>query len=712
MKKRLFLLFGFCLIFLCFSVIAYTPSSVTNNGNARDILNSSNTRLVEIIMLGDSNQLKDAGGWDHAWQQSMLNRNYTMYASGNIPYYDNGGSGSGVGYGVTENRTRFRSGNALGTVPASQYPGLCNYWCAELSTENFVRGQFVDSANSSANATNAGIALDFGTALGYGLTGDDLLQYRNSFAYFNSVANATPSSHFQFSIINVSITLLSAPQQFTNSTFTGFNYSYYKFLKPSGVAAGNSATIDFRKQNPSTSGTTAYPYYITFQNIVRVNKTAGFQGSTLYGQGSANSGNLSNYMVTMNATRIGNYIRFLTDYQIEKNQTPVAIIVIDFGVNDAGASLSGFTYENNTNNTINVIRHAWSDLGYNLSNLQFIIMPTFPTQNDDANLIPYRQGARNLAQNYSYVTFVNMSAFTNNSELNQTATTPRYYAITDHNHLNQTDNNANNSYVVLVNRAINEILDTPTQVSIIINSPQHLTYAFSEIPFNITTSNPSVSVNYTLNNGATNFTMTSLDNLTWYATQSLANADYVVRFFVTDNVGNMNNTENVSFTVSPPNPGGGGGSSAGDPPVRSILVKKSDFTGGKNATINVTTYSENSVLVHVDSITANISDLGIYTFTQSTTTTGNYYVIIPIPDINQTRTARLTITVKQGPITLTDNSTIVLANSGVEQVNIRLGIRDFFRSLYQKADADPMTFILLIGASIFVLVVIYMLTSA
>lgn len=105
--------------------------------------------------------------------------------------------------------------------------------------------------------------------------------------------------------------------------------------------------------------------------------------------------------------------------------------------------------------------------------------------------------------------------------------------------------------------------------------PHNVTYTSLPILFNITT-NENSTVNYTLNGGLKNYTMTANISATGFtaSNNSIANGAYSVIFFVEDRAGNKNHTENVTFSISvssdsgsssSSSSGGGGGSGGGIP---------------------------------------------------------------------------------------------------------------------------------------------------
>lgn len=92
--------------------------------------------------------------------------------------------------------------------------------------------------------------------------------------------------------------------------------------------------------------------------------------------------------------------------------------------------------------------------------------------------------------------------------------------------------------------------DSPPDVDI--TSPESRIYNANEFPIPVTVSlDEGVgSVNFTLDNWATNFTMSTTDGINFnYDLDTLNTGDYTILFYTGDNSGLINNTESVDFSV-------------------------------------------------------------------------------------------------------------------------------------------------------------------
>jgi len=91
-------------------------------------------------------------------------------------------------------------------------------------------------------------------------------------------------------------------------------------------------------------------------------------------------------------------------------------------------------------------------------------------------------------------------------------------------------------------------IDT-TAPLVTINSPLNVTYTSTSLVFNVTL-NEQGSVDYSLDNGVTNVTMTSSDGLHFTSPATLGNGVYTFRVYARDSVGNTNNAASVVFSVN------------------------------------------------------------------------------------------------------------------------------------------------------------------
>ena len=100
------------------------------------------------------------------------------------------------------------------------------------------------------------------------------------------------------------------------------------------------------------------------------------------------------------------------------------------------------------------------------------------------------------------------------------------------------------------NEAFDSVIFTidTTPPLITINLPENKNHSTSTITFNITTNELS-TVWFTINNGITNYTMTSNSNNFNYTLTGISDGDYIARFYANDTLSHLNNTEARAFGV-------------------------------------------------------------------------------------------------------------------------------------------------------------------
>ena len=127
-----------------------------------------------------------------------------------------------------------------------------------------------------------------------------------------------------------------------------------------------------------------------------------------------------------------------------------------------------------------------------------------------------------------------------------------------------------------------------------INSPSATTYTTSTILFNATAIDSTILVNscwYTINSGAINQTLSrdGLTNFYNFTQTSIVDSSYTARFYCNDSANNINNTENVLFTIdtivseasSGSSGGSGGGGSSSSKKLNSTEVLENNKTSNR-----------------------------------------------------------------------------------------------------------------------------------
>ena len=104
-------------------------------------------------------------------------------------------------------------------------------------------------------------------------------------------------------------------------------------------------------------------------------------------------------------------------------------------------------------------------------------------------------------------------------------------------------------FIILSNNVSAVESDAP---NLTINSPTEINYSTSEISFNVTALDDTGvdSCWFSLDEGIINYTMINLTTTEWnYTNSSIPDGQYTVNFYCNDTLGNLNNTENISFGI-------------------------------------------------------------------------------------------------------------------------------------------------------------------
>ena len=437
----------------------YNTRSITNAGAINEILSKASTRLIDIYGNYDSNGVFGGYGWDHGWQDAMLNRfgASSMYATGVHAFNEGGGGGYGVGYAATadaSNIIRFRPGGA-NTKATSIPAAITDFWDETLDPDYATLPNHIQSAvwlgraNPSADQNKInGISIAVNGPMG--LSGHEFQLWA---AIFNSTSYPSAGT-MTWSQVNGGNNQTFTAQQLTDAGATRVSRtpSYVQTL------ATQTTTYEIRKQSPAATLDTAYPVAGFFQRVVKQAATTGFSETVGFSVGSKTSTQCLAYWNAMGQTRLANHIAAVIYQQTVKGQPPYMLVDFCFGINDISAAISAATFKSNMLALIVLFRAAWAELSPAAGHkLRFCLRVTHPTMADDSNLSPYRVVCNELAAANYDTASVNMNSITSHTELN-TATEPCYInAGVDNAHLKTTAYN-DDTYSILMTRVVDEVV--------------------------------------------------------------------------------------------------------------------------------------------------------------------------------------------------------------------------------------------------------------
>ncbi len=314
---------------------------------------------------------------------------------------------------------------------------------------------------------------------------------------------------------------------FNSSIKVGFVYGKTTSYIPNKLLTNALADIDWW-HNKTTYNNTAWPYagnsnYVYSENVS--NKAAEF---------ITNYSNNSFYLVVYFGVPDG------SGHQYGENSTEYnnSLINVDAGLGILLQSLGNNELRGQDNITQIIVT---ADHGWNTNTTNHDIA------NADTLVIPL------ISNNASIITNRTSDGIREQCEIAPTILS--YFGM------------QRSSFQDIINNGCEPLIGDATPPLITISQPQSSYSSGETVLFNVTLNKQGSSCDFTLDNGLTNRTMQTSDNLTFNSSlSSLSDGSYNVRYYCHDISDNFNGTVTKAFTLSTPSsgntPGGGGGGGA------------------------------------------------------------------------------------------------------------------------------------------------------
>jgi hypothetical protein len=330
----------------------------TASAFGQSLLVDASTRRVDVIMIGDSNQLFGGHGLEEAYA-ILLEERYGLYSTGVHWLGENAGNGAGVGLDCTTLNT------AGAGVFSYQQPGT---FADPLNPAGFDFSPAGAISLQSNSFSSVGIALSSNSR--YFNVGD-LLEFRGLFQTWGSTAAIRPQ--VRLGVPPYSVWAQTNPIAHTPGV--------REFVLQHVMATSSAA--EFRLGGTLTGPWTAY-----FASICNVNRLAGGSVNTFYGNGGRSARDFAETLATADPSILS---RFLSHIHAKQNSVPGGprvLVRIAFGLNDINeqlpsiitqiASSSPQGFAENLHFIKDRIESAWNSLGWNADNLQFVISTPHP----------------------------------------------------------------------------------------------------------------------------------------------------------------------------------------------------------------------------------------------------------------------------------------------------------------------------------------------
>lgn len=344
---------------------------------------------VDVVCIGDSNQLLNGQGWDEALSD-RLHARVGLYATGLIPSGENLGAGAGIGW------------RSQGLFPAAgtgfQFNGAPAIWNALVNAPQLLRPQgylFAPSGASLNTSSNLGLLLQADAPLDI----NGPLRYWITHATFGTPAPPlTPEVRMSEPPYQTLTTPIEIP---TTSNSDGVTTSFLDLN-----AGDRTGAINFR---PLTYGTPAHGPFVQFYSRIESPEVRrGASLHTLYGYGGQSARDMGEALLATSDQGLSLYFSLVRAGQgTEKH----VLVRVACGVNDRSETLPSLgsppvsppnvpaAFKANARAIIDRVRGIWALNQWDERELFFLLSISPPIQGppDDSLMQSYRDVADELA---------------------------------------------------------------------------------------------------------------------------------------------------------------------------------------------------------------------------------------------------------------------------------------------------------------------------
>lgn len=348
-------------------------------------------RRIDVVMIGDSNQLFGGHGWDESFQIALAER-YGVYGTGLHSLGENGGNGAAVGLNASTFSTLSQGGYLYAGAPQASDALLpAAAACVPLNYAFIPVG--------STTTTNLGMFLQSGPALNVDgplrgflatagsteFTGTFRISFRREAPPFNTLVQSGP---------------------LTTSGPAG-SVIWHELDLPAGT---RGSVISLR--TPGFATPLSGPFMGLYARVIDTSRDRGVSVHTLYGRGSQSLRSMAAAMQGMQTTGLGEFLDAIVRQQGES--TPHVIVRINSGLNDRNETLASLgpanvqdgdsaeAFADNAVAIITALQQAWTSKGLPLEGLRFVLTSSHPiSMPNDAELASYAAALPGVASRFA-----------------------------------------------------------------------------------------------------------------------------------------------------------------------------------------------------------------------------------------------------------------------------------------------------------------------
>ncbi len=386
-------------------VAATAPASAGDDGQgpttantlpAQFLLLSGESRRIDVVCLGDSNQLFSGFGWQDGWAVA-LGEVYPMYATPLLGAGDN--NDIGIALNTMAGASMPPSGAPLELTPFSD------------------PAQGIDATPYGYLTTGAMVTP--GTDLGMRLSVGNSKWFKNNFN-----ANSALRFHFNYGTFDTAPGAVFQPQV---SQPAGFSVLHSPIIPGVGAFGLGASFIDvpaavrnsniirfhwFGEDAPSGVG----PVHALYMRAENLDQSTGQSVSTLYGVGGATARDCAIALMQTPETQL---ITFFEQIRMLQPDPKKVLIRIAFGANDFTENLPSVgpdgpfpaatneSVADNMREIIQQINDVWTFAGWDHSELVFLLVGPHARLSAEPAGYGYRQAISEITQDASNISFIN-----------------------------------------------------------------------------------------------------------------------------------------------------------------------------------------------------------------------------------------------------------------------------------------------------------------
>ncbi len=418
---------GFILasVILCAAEASGQPA-VVGGRELAPLWDACRTRRVDVICIGDSNQLHRGAGWDEALSVIWAGE-FGSYATGLHTPGENAGSGAGVGAGSATINTGGAGNARYADAPPTARDRMDSE-TSGLAPSNYL---YIASGESLGVTTPAGLSLSDEVTFGF----NRAMRFHLTYATFTEQGGA-----FTISLREDGESITELQRSSRVSTSGGDGVARIALDLPAQPRT-NPLSLRLAPDIASPVNGPFVGYYMRAEAI-GVNK--GVSVHSMYAKGGMSAYDMA---LALQSASNATLALFMQESVRLQNGAPTAVVRVCTGLNDRAESLNSIgpdpqtpgnsptAYADNLTAIIERLQQAWTLSGFDVSNLYFIITPSHTVPGEDERpLRLYRAAAKDVAKNKARVAAVDLGALTDAEEIEKKSW---FASQGDYNHLRQ-----------------------------------------------------------------------------------------------------------------------------------------------------------------------------------------------------------------------------------------------------------------------------------